>query len=299
MTGVALSPAVKQTVDGYTEKARSLAAAAQSLQIRNQTEAQLATEFLSRAAKVKRDNEAARLEQTRPLNDELKAINAAFKGEPMLLVEQADRLVRERLTAWNVEQERLREAERQRLEAERRERDRRAEEDRLRAAAEAQRLRLEAEEAERRRQAELAAAQDVLAQRVAAMDADELHVAAVSEDVALRDAARAEVQVRSDRLEQQAQIDAAQAAADAAQVAALTVQTADAVQVAPAGPTRSSSGSSSGTKRWVGEVVDEALVPREYLIVDQRLINQAIRDGVRDIPGVRIHEKHGVTVRAS
>jgi colicin import membrane protein len=297
MTEIVLSRAVQETVDAHTEQARALAAAADRLQIRNDTEARLATEFLARAAKVRKANEAARVAEVKPLNDQVKVINAAFKGEPERLLGQADHLVRDRLTTYQVEQERQRRAEQERLEAERRERERRAEEERRRLAAEAEQARREAEDAERRRQAELAAAQDVLAQRVAVMDADELHAAAVSDDVELRDAARAEIQVRSDRLDAQARIDAAQAAA--AHVAQLQVQTAPVVPIAPAGPTRSASGSSSMRKRWVGEVVDEQAVPREYLAVDQRLINQAVRDGVRDIPGVRIWEKPDIAVRSA
>lgn len=44
-------------------------------------------------------------------------------------------------------------------------------------------------------------------------------------------------------------------------------------------------------KQWVGEIEDPEKVPKEYCIPDQRLINQAVRMGVRSIEGVKIYEK--------
>lgn len=44
-------------------------------------------------------------------------------------------------------------------------------------------------------------------------------------------------------------------------------------------------------KRWVGEVEDETLVPRQFLSVDQKKINEAIRAGVHEIAGVKIYQK--------
>ena len=55
--------------------------------------------------------------------------------------------------------------------------------------------------------------------------------------------------------------------------------------------------SSYGTKRWVGEVYDPSAVPREYCSPDQGLINDAVKSGVRAIPGVNIHEKRSTSFR--
>jgi len=44
-------------------------------------------------------------------------------------------------------------------------------------------------------------------------------------------------------------------------------------------------------KQWVGEIEDPEKVPREYCSPDQRLINNAVKMGVREIPGVKIFEK--------
>lgn len=51
----------------------------------------------------------------------------------------------------------------------------------------------------------------------------------------------------------------------------------------------------SGSLKWVGEVTDVDLVPRQYLMVNQAAIDAAVKGGTRNIPGVRIHE----TVRTS
>lgn len=44
-------------------------------------------------------------------------------------------------------------------------------------------------------------------------------------------------------------------------------------------------------KEWVGEIEDPKQVPHEYCVPDQKLINQAVKMGVREIPGVKIHLK--------
>ena len=44
-------------------------------------------------------------------------------------------------------------------------------------------------------------------------------------------------------------------------------------------------------KDWKHEIMDETHIPREYLMVNGPAITRAIRDGVRDIPGVKIFQK--------
>lgn len=52
------------------------------------------------------------------------------------------------------------------------------------------------------------------------------------------------------------------------------------------------------TKTWTHSIVNESLIPREYLVVDSSKITKAIREGVREIPGVSIFQKEGLTVRS-
>lgn len=57
-------------------------------------------------------------------------------------------------------------------------------------------------------------------------------------------------------------------------------------------------GSTGVRKTWVFEVVDETLVPSNYLMVDEGAISLAVREGVREIPGVRIYQQESLSVRA-
>jgi hypothetical protein len=51
------------------------------------------------------------------------------------------------------------------------------------------------------------------------------------------------------------------------------------------------------TKSWTFEITNAAAVPREYLIVDSVKIREAMRSGVRDIPGVRFFQEDGLSIR--
>lgn len=61
--------------------------------------------------------------------------------------------------------------------------------------------------------------------------------------------------------------------------------------------TRTETGSASQVKTWTFDVVDPQAVPREYLIVDDRLIRQAVKNGIREIPGVKVYEKTETRIR--
>lgn len=51
------------------------------------------------------------------------------------------------------------------------------------------------------------------------------------------------------------------------------------------------------TKTWTYEILNEQVIPREYLVVDTAAITAAIRQGIREIPGVKIFQKEGLTIR--
>jgi len=53
---------------------------------------------------------------------------------------------------------------------------------------------------------------------------------------------------------------------------------------------RTAEGTAYQHKEWRFEVEEEAAVPREYLMVDLSRIRQAVKDGIRNIPGVKIFE---------
>jgi septal ring factor EnvC (AmiA/AmiB activator) len=65
-------------------------------------------------------------------------------------------------------------------------------------------------------------------------------------------------------------------------------------QAAPAKRVEGTIGTSSGRETWAFEVEDPAIVPRQYMVVDEKLIRAAVAVGVRAIPGVRIFQKETV-----
>lgn len=83
----------------------------------------------------------------------------------------------------------------------------------------------------------------------------------------------------------------------AVQATALAEQQRAVVDVAPV-TARVEGGAATTRGRWVAEVVDEGLVPREFLKPDTVKINAAVRGGARDIPGVRIELRSELAVRS-
>jgi hypothetical protein len=60
---------------------------------------------------------------------------------------------------------------------------------------------------------------------------------------------------------------------------------------------RSSAGTSTIKKFWTFKIINEQEIPREYLIVNESKIRQAIRDGSRSIAGIEIYEDSTIAVR--
>jgi len=61
---------------------------------------------------------------------------------------------------------------------------------------------------------------------------------------------------------------------------------------------RAETGASASIRRdWKGEVSDFAKLPDDYKIVNQVAINQAVKAGIRSIPGVRIFEAATTVIR--
>ena len=50
-------------------------------------------------------------------------------------------------------------------------------------------------------------------------------------------------------------------------------------------------------KKWVWELEDENAIPREYLSLDETKLDEAIKQGVRNIPGIKVFEKEEITMR--
>ena len=50
-------------------------------------------------------------------------------------------------------------------------------------------------------------------------------------------------------------------------------------------------------KKWVWELENEAVVPQEYLCLDSKKIDEAVKQGVRNIPGIKVFEKEEISMR--
>lgn len=59
----------------------------------------------------------------------------------------------------------------------------------------------------------------------------------------------------------------------------------------PPATVRTEEGSAHLRRVWDFEIVDAAQVPREFCTPDQAAIRQAVKAGIREIPGVRVFEK--------
>lgn len=67
--------------------------------------------------------------------------------------------------------------------------------------------------------------------------------------------------------------------------------------VAHPAPVRGAFGTGSVRSVWAFEVEDIAQVPREWLTLDEKKVNAAIRNGTRSIPGLLIHETKTAVIR--
>jgi hypothetical protein len=61
--------------------------------------------------------------------------------------------------------------------------------------------------------------------------------------------------------------------------------------------TRTETGSAFTRKFWTFKLIDANLVPRKYLVPSDTKIRDAIKGGIRDIPGLEIYEEESLTVR--
>jgi septal ring factor EnvC (AmiA/AmiB activator) len=62
--------------------------------------------------------------------------------------------------------------------------------------------------------------------------------------------------------------------------------------------TRTEAGTAHIRKEWKAEITTPSEVPREYCSPDMKLINAAVKGGVRVIPGVNIYEKESTVFRS-
>jgi len=69
--------------------------------------------------------------------------------------------------------------------------------------------------------------------------------------------------------------------------------------VTPKAPrkTQTEHGISSKVAKWACTIIDKKKVPKEYMVVSQQLLNDAVKRGVREIPGCEIKEDFDIRYR--
>lgn len=277
--------------------AAALADQADRIDVTDAIAAQTATALLGQVVSARRHAEAQRVVLTKPLNDVVRKINAAAKAtiEPLASVEARLKL---KLLVYQREQQRLAEVERARLEAEA-ERRRAEEAERMRAAEEAARLEREAaEQAAQKARDEQARREreqsDALSAKIRAATDEQLADLVAKGSEQLADLARTELEHR------RATRDAERAASEARARESAALDAAPLPIVAPtvAAPARLEGGGASVSvrKRWTFEVVAVRDVPTEYLVIDNAAVRKAIRDGKREIPGLRVFQVDDASV---
>lgn len=228
MSATAVQSLAPVDVAALEARARALRDDVGALVVASEAGKVAATDVLARIQTFQREAESERVRLVRPLNDHVKVVNDAFKRVLAPVVE-ADRALRDKVLAYNREQ--------QRLAAEK--------------AAEAETLRLQS--AARLKEAEKAEAKGETGV------AEQLLTGAV----------------------------ASEQGAKAAQAEA----------VLPSRHVVTGAGSSTVRKEWTFRVVEPAQVPREYLVLDERRVREAIRSGVRAIAGLEIFQEEKLAVR--
>jgi hypothetical protein len=161
---------------------------------------------------------------------------------------------------------------------------RKAEEAARKAAAELQaKLRAEADEANRKAREEAARIAEAETKARLAREAEE-RAKKQKEDEAARKEREAHEAAEIEAARKAAEIEAAKH-----EIEAPTVITP--VFAEQQGVVRTEAGSSHQRKVWSFEVVDVNQVPRDYLAVNEQSIRDAVKMGIREIPGIRIFEE--------
>lgn len=240
-----------------------LVAQAQAIEVSDSASAEAATAFLGDCAKAGKLIEARRKELKAPITEAGKRIDALFK-ELAAPIEAALGTVKPKVLAY-------RKMEQDRIDAANAERERREREQR------------EAAEAERR------AAEDKARQEreAAAREAARLE----SEARRSKDAEAQERAAAARRAEEQARL-RERVAAESQPV------TQEVVREEQSSTIKTASGAAISRKTWKFDVMDTEQIPRRFLKVDETAIRQAVRDGERQIPGVRIYESEELAIRA-
>lgn len=243
-----------------------------------------------RVKELKKILETKRDDMVRPLNDRVDAINAYCKKIRVPL-DAAESALKRAVTTYDQEQEVIRQAELRRLEEERLAKERAIEEER-RKKEEADRKAREKEE--KRIAAELKAKAEL--ERQEREEAEAMFGKATAADKKKDDEVIAAMVAQADA-ERKERHDAAERA-KAEESARLMREKEERDRVNREHVRAVEEQRVKNIKKlWKFDILDAQAVPRQYLMVDDRLIREAISIGAREIPGVRIFQEAVLAVR--
>jgi hypothetical protein len=127
----------------------------------------------------------------------------------------------------------------------------------------------------------------------------------VSQELARIEAAKIQQQLnaRAAALNAQREAEARKAVQNGEPAVPMEPEVTAPVVVAPVVPVqkvfRSETGSSVHLRKdWVWDILDISLIPAKYLVVDKVSVNQAVKSGIREIPGIRIYETESAIIKA-
>lgn len=238
---------------------------AKTITIESAEDAEGAIEVLAELKRMEKALESERKAMADPINAAKNRVQNFF-AKLKAPIQEAEAILKPKVVAWQ-------DAEERRVAAENAERERQAI-----AKQKAEQERIDAERAEAAAAAKKAA-EDARAatEKLSETTADDSG-AAEAEALAAAEAAQKAAADLAAKREERPAFELAERVE-----AKTTVQT--------------SRGSGTRKKRWTAEVVDESLVPREYLVVDQVKLNVAVRAGVREIAGVKIEQQSELAMK--
>ena len=282
---------VQKNADVFKTMGEHLLKRSSSLVIKKAEDTQVASSILKDCQETEKELEAKRLEITKPLNNFITEVNTLFKetANPIL---QAKNEVKQKILAYNQEQERIQRAEQEKLFAEERARLQKLEMERL----ERERIERETREKEERR---LAEEREKLRKLEEERIQEELQSKKANEEEQkrVRDEAERQRQEREALENEKLELERRKREVDE-EKRRLTEQKvieekkrADEAALAKKQEELRVKGI---IKRWSYEIVDEAKVPRAFCSSDSKKIGEAIKTGVREIEGIRIYQENNV-----
>jgi len=259
---------VRPRFDDYRVAAAQIVDDVKCLDVVDDETLNLAVMIGGNAKKTAKRIDAQRKEIIAEPSEFVKGVNAIAKAITDSL-DEAERVAKQKIGQHQA-----------RIEMERR----KAEEAARKAAAELQaKLRAEADEANRKAREEAARIAEAETKARLAREAEE-RAKRQKEDEAARKEREAHEAVEIEAARKAAEAEAAKHYIDAPVVITPVIPEGQ-------GVVRTEAASAHQRKVWAFEIVDMVAIPREYLAVNEQSIRDAIKMGIRNIPGIHIFEE--------